>query len=320
VQTWFASVQRELMGKWVVEVGYTGSHSLRLPVLSDYNQALPNQPGQSLGTQARRPNQAFGAITWVNPAGQSAYNGLSVRLEHRFSSGLYFVNSFTWSKALGNSEQALENNVTVQNVRDLKNERGPSSYDIKLMNVTAMVYQIPFGKARRFGASWNSLLDAIAGGWEMNAINTANSGMPVNVSYTPSAALDSTGRLAEWRGVATQRPNLVGDATRPPGASMIDQYWNRAAFATPTASAPFGGLGRNAFRGPDFWQWDLGVNKRFRIPAREGMALQFRSEFFNILNHTNFGPPTADITSAAFGTIRSALPPRQIQFALKLMF
>jgi hypothetical protein len=320
VQTWFASVQRELVKNWVVELGYTGSHSMRLPIICDYNEALPNQPGQSLGTQARRPNRSFGAITWVNPAGQSVYNGFSARLEHRFSSGIYLLNSSTWSKALGNSEQALENNVTVQNIYDLKNERGPTSYDITLMNVTSGVYQLPFGKSRKFGSSWNGALDAIAGGWEINAINTANSGMPVNVTYTPSAALDATGRLAEYRGVAQQRPNLVGDATRPSGASMIDQYWNKAAFAMPTASAPFGNLGRNSLRGPNFWQCDLGVNKRFRIPAREGMTLQFRSEFFNVLNHTNFGPPSSDITSAAFGTIRSAYAARQIQFALKLSF
>jgi hypothetical protein len=320
VQTWFASVQRELAKKWVIEVGYTGSHSLRLPIISDYNEALPNQPGQTLGTQARRPNQTFGSITWVNPAGQTSYNGLSARVEHRFSSGLYFLNSFTWSKALGNSEQALENNATVQNIYDLRNERGPTSYNVALLNVTSVVYQLPFGKGRQFGSSWHGAVDAIAGGWELNAINTANSGLPVNVSYTPSAALDATGRLAEWRGVATQRPNLVGDPTRPSGVSMIDQYWNKAAFGMPTAVAPFGNVGRNAFTGPNFWQWDMGVNKRFRIPAREGMAVQFRSEFFNILNHTNFGGPSADITTASFGTIRSAFPPRQIQFALKFMF
>ena len=320
VQTWFASVQREIVKNWVVELGYTGSHSLRLPIISDYNEALPNLPGQSLGTQARRPNQQFGAITWVNPAGQTSYDGLSARIEHRFASGLYFLNSFTWSKALGNSEQALENNATVQNIYDLRNERGPTSYDVTLMNVTSVVYELPFGKGRRLGSSWNGIIDAIAGGWELNAINTANSGLPVNITYTPSSALDATGRLAEWRGVASQRPNLVGDPTRTSGASMIDQYWNKAAFGMPTASAPFGTLGRNVLRGPNFWQWDMGVDKSFRIPAREGMALQFRSEFFNLLNHTNFGAPSADITTASFGTIRSAFPPRQIQFALKLMF
>jgi hypothetical protein len=313
VQTWFASIQRELVKSWVVELGYTGSHSLRVPIISDYNEALPNAPGQSLGTQARRPNQAFGAITWVNPAGQTSYNGLSARVEHRFASGLYFVNSFTWSKALGNTEQALENNVTVQNIYDLKNERGPTSYDTTLLNTSAIVYRLPFGKGRK----WT---DQIIGGWEINTINTANSGLPLNVVYTPSSALDATGRLAEWRGVASQRPNLVADPSRPAGVSMIDQYWNKAAFATPTASAPFGNLGRNVFRGPNFWQWDLGVSKRFQIPAREKMALQFRSEFFNLLNHTNFGAPTTDITNAAFGTIRSTFAPRQIQFALKFLF
>src|SRR5579871_3228832 len=250
VQTWFASLQREVRKGWVVELGYTGSHSLRLPILSDYNEALPNLPGQTLGTQARRPNQQFGAITWVFPAGQTSYNGLSARLEHRFSSGFYFLNSFTWSKALGNSEQALENFTgqtvaTVQNVRDLKNERGPTSYDQTLMSVTSLVYQLPFGKGKKFGTSWNPVLNQIAGGWELNTINTANSGMPLDVYYTPTSANDATGRLAEWRGVATQRPNLVGDPTRPSGASMRYTYFNKAAFAIPSASAPFGNVGRN---------------------------------------------------------------------------
>jgi hypothetical protein len=320
VQTWFASLQRELAKSWVVELGYTGSHSLRVPILADYNAALPNAPGASLGTQARRPNQAFGAITWVDPAGQSSYNGLSARVEHRFAAGFYLLNSFTYAKALGNTEQALENNVNVQNIRDLKNERGRSSYDVTLMNVTSVVYRVPFGKGRKWGSNWNPVLDAIAGGWEVNTVHTANSGLPLNVTYTPTSALDATGRLAEYRGVAAQRPNLVGNATRPSGAPMIDQYWDKTAFAMPTASAPFGNLGRNAFQGPCFWQWDAAVNKRFALPWREGMGIQFRSEFFNLLNHTNYGPPTADITSAAFGTIRSAFPGRQIQFALKFMF
>ena len=320
VQTWFASVQRELVKHWVLELGYTGSHSLRVPTLSDYNEALPNQPGGSLGTQARRPDQAFGAITWVNPAGQTVYNGFSARLEHRFSSGLYFLNSFTWSKALGDTEQALENDITVQNVRDLKNDRGRTSYDVKLLNISSFVYQLPFGKARKFGSNWNGAMDAFLGGWEINTINTANSGLPVTVTYTPSSAWDATGRLSEWRGVAMQRPSLVGDPTRPSGVAMIDQYWNKAAFAIPAVNAPFGNVGRNSFNAPEFWQWDLGLNKRFQIPAREGMALQFRAELFNAMNHTNFGGPSTDITSSAFGTIKSTYAPREVQFALKLMF
>jgi hypothetical protein len=89
----------------------------------------------------------------VDPAGQQTYNGLSARFEHRFSHGLYFLNSFTWSKSLGNSEQALESFpggfvANPQNIRNLPAERGPSSLDVKLINVTSAVYELPFGKGK----------------------------------------------------------------------------------------------------------------------------------------------------------------------------
>jgi hypothetical protein len=325
VQTWFASVQRELPKNWVVELAYTGNHSVRVPIIADYNQALPNAPGGTLGVQPRRPNQKFGAITWVDPAGMSSYNGFSGRVEHRFAAGLYLLNSFTWSKALGNTEQALETisgqtAANPQNIYNLAAERGPSSFDVKLMNTTSVVYALPFGKGRSIGGAWNGLLDAVLGGWDLNTIHSMNTGLPQNIIYTPSATNDGTGRIPDYRGLAVQRPNLVGDPTGASGPKRIDQYWNKAAFAIPSASAPYGNVGRNAFRTPGFWQWDLGVNKNFKIPAREGMAIQFRSEFFNLLNHTNFTAANADITSAAFGTIRSTYAPRQIQFALKLIY
>ena len=332
VHTWFFSLQRELVKNWVVELSYNGNSSKRLPIIADFNQANPNAATATcndsvqtgcLGIQARRPIQSFGAITWVDPAGSGNYNGMAVRLEHRLSSGLYFLNSFTWGKALGNSEQALEapSGVTVANVQNIRNlgaEWAPTSFDVKLINVTSLVYQMPFGRGRKIGANWNRAIDAFVGGWELTSINTANSGIPLNVFYTPTANFDGTSRIADYRGVAVQRPNVVGDPTGQTGAMMLEQYWNKAAFATPSVNAPYGSLGRNAFRMPNFWQWDVGVDKSFQI--RESASVQFRSEFFNVLNHTNFGPPTCDITSAAFGTIRSTYPARQIQFALKLMF
>lgn len=327
VQTWFGSVQQDLGRNWLVEVAYTGSHSGRLPIIADYNQAFPNQPGQTLGVQARRPNQSFGSITWVDPAGFASYNGLSARVEHRFAAGLYFLNSFTWSKALDDSVQALEYTsgyfaANPQNIYNLKAERGPSSFDVKFLNVTSFVYQLPFGKTRKWGANWNPVFDAVLGGWELNTINTANSGLPFDIQYTPAAANDVTGRIPDYRGLAVMRPNLVGDPAALRGGDPVGHWFNLAAFAVPSASAPFGNLGRNALRGPSFWQWDLGVNKNFRIPGREGMALQFRSEFFNVLNHTNLGPYVdANISDGtAFGTIKQSYPARQIQFALKLMW
>jgi hypothetical protein len=323
IQTWFLSVQRELAKNTVLEVSYSGNHSLRLPIIADFNQAAPNLPGQSLGVQARRPIQSFGPITWLDPAGQEGYNGLSARLEHRFGSGLYFLNSFTWSKALGNSEQALESFPgsyvsNPQNIRDLAAERGPSSFDVKLINVTSVVYQLPFGKGRQFGSRLNPVLEALAGGWELNSINTANTGVPIDVAYAPSAANDVTGLSNDYRGQAFQRPNVSGSAASQSTSAMLNTYFAGYTFTTPPANAPFGNLGRNALRAPGVEQWDLGVNKNFRL--REGTSLQFRSEFFNVLNHTNFGLPDTKTTDAAFGTIRTTYPPRQIQFALKLIF
>jgi hypothetical protein len=323
VQTWFLAVEREVAKDTVVELTYSGNHSSRLPIVADYNQALPNLPGQTLGIQPRRPDQSFGAITWVDPAGISTYNGLAARVEHRFSHGLYFLNSFTWSKALGDSEQALETAsgqalANPQNVYNLAAERGPSSFDVTVINTTSFVYQLPFGKGRQFGAQWNAVLDGIAGGWEVNTINIANTGLPVNVVYAPAAANDVTGRIPDYRGEAVMRPNVVGNPTDLRGTNMLDHYFDGAAFAIPSPSAPFGNSGRNAYRTPGFNQWDLGVDKTFRI--HEDIGLQFRSEFFNALNHTNFGFPDATVTDAAFGTIRQTYPARQIQFALKLMF
>ncbi len=154
----------------------------------------------------------------------------------------------------------------------------------------------------------------------MNGINTANTGLPVNVNYNPSSANDVTGisQTADYRGPALLRPNVTGSAASQSTAQSLLTYFAGYTFTTPPASAPFGNLGRNAFRTPGLEQWDLGVNKSFRI--HESIRLQFRSEFFNVLNHTNFGVPNNISTSGAFGTITSTYPPRQIQFALKLLF
>jgi hypothetical protein len=186
IQSWVVSVQRELRRDTVVEVAYNGNHSSRLPIIGDYNQAAPNAPGGTLGVQARRPIPSFGPITWVDPVGVNDYNGLSVRFEKRFSKGLYVLNSFTWGKSIGDSEQALEqapgqNVANQQNIRNLAAEMGPSSYDVKFINVTSVIYQLPFGKGRRFLGQVNRIAELAIGGWELNGINTANTGIPLNV-------------------------------------------------------------------------------------------------------------------------------------------
>jgi hypothetical protein len=331
IQSWLVSVQREVWKDAVLEVAYNGNHSGRLPIIGDWNQAAPNAPGATLGVQARRPDQSFGAITWVDPVGFNHYNGLSVRFEKRFSKGLYVLNSFTWGNSMGNSEQALEqapgeNIANQQNIRNLAAETGPSSYDVKFNNVTSVVYQFPFGRNRKYLGNINRIADLALGGWELNGINFANTGIPLNVFYAPSAANDVTGlpTNSEYRGTSMLRPNVTGPVPALTRAQSITGYFGPpigaagSVFALPTPDAPFGNLGRNAFRAPGYADWDLGVNKSFVFTER--VRLQFRSEFFNLLNHTNLGIPNQQANSTSFGSITGTFPARQVQFALKLMW
>ncbi len=323
IQNWFFSMQRQLPKDTVLELAYNGNHSLRLPIIADYNQATPNLPGQSLGVSARLPIPTYGPITWLDPAGDNHYNGVSARVEHHFTKSLYVLNSFTWGHAMGDSEQALEYfagyyQANPQNIRDLAAEKGPSSFDVKFNNVSTVLYQLPFGKGRQFGSTVNPVVDAFVGGWEITSINTAHTGQPLDVTYGATGANIVSSLSNDYRGQPELRPNVIGSATSQSRSQMLNTYFAGYTFSTPPASAPYGDVGRNSFRAPNFDQWDFSADKSFRI--RERARLQFRAEFFNLLNHTNFGIPNTQITSSAFGTIRTTYPSRQGQFALKLIF
>ena len=330
VQSWFFSIQREITKNTVLDLTYVGNHSVGLPIMADYNQASPQPtPASNLSLQARRPISNYAAITWFDPAGFSNYNSLQVKLEHKLSGGLYFLNSFSWSKAIDNAGQSLDtsngNDASPQDVRNMAAEKGLSNYDQKLINVTSLVYQLPFGRSGRFAKSAPGYVDQVIGGWQISAINNALTGEPLNlrawIGSIPTP-FQVVGNLSGFRGGETFRPNVTGQALAADGVRNVDNYFDKSNVSLPTdPSHPFGNAGRNSVRGLPLNQLDLGVNKSFRLP-REGMALQFRSEFFNLFNHTNFAflASNTDRSSAAFGTIRNTYPPRQIQFALKFIF
>ncbi|MGB6430204.1 MAG: TonB-dependent receptor, partial [Candidatus Acidiferrales bacterium] len=323
IQTWFAGIQQEITPNTILEVDYNGNHSLDLPILADYNQAAPNAVGGTLSIAARVPIPTYGPITWVDPVGNNNYNGLSFRAEHRFTGGLYFLNSFTWGKALGDSEQALEYyagyvEANPQNIHDLSAEYGPSSFDVKLNNVTSIVYQLPFGRGLRYGSKMNRGEDAALGGWELNFINSAHTGTPLNVYYGPTSTESVSSLTNDYRGEPFLRPDVTGSAVSQSTAQMLKTYFAGYTFTIPPINTPFGDISRNDFRTPGLEQLDFSLDKTFQIT--EGIRLQFRSEFFNVMNHTNFGIPNTQTTSAAFGTITTTYPARQIQFGLKLLF
>jgi hypothetical protein len=324
VQNWFFSIQREILPNTVFDIAYVGNRSNKLVLFADYNQARPQNPGENAALQDRRPISQFAGITLTCPCGWANYDALQLKFERRFAAGLSFLNSFTWSKALDNVGQALEdqgagNRSSPQNFHDLRAEKGPSGYDQRINNTTSVVWDLPVGRTRKFGSGMSGVLDAVIGGWQLNVINTAASGEPLNLIWTPAANTQVSDIGPDWRGAISYRPNLIGVAKLAESERAgTTRYLDRNAFAATTPQQPFGNLGRNAIFGPSFWQFDAGINKSFRIT--EGSSVQFRSEFFNMLNKTNFRPPVVNWSAANFGTFTQTYQPRQIQFALKFIF
>ncbi|MEP6914374.1 MAG: TonB-dependent receptor [Acidobacteriota bacterium] len=314
VQSWHASIQREIFSNLLVDVGYVGNKSRDILILGDFNQARPNAVGENSSLQARRPIAGFQEIQAAFAGGKGDYHALEVKVERRYTRGLYLLNSFTWSRARDNASGHLEvqngDNSRV-NYRDLAGEFGRSGYDQPLNNTTSVVWELPFGKGRKFASGMNPLMEGILGGWRVVGINTMTSGVPINLSYSPSAAF-SVG------GTVTYRPNLSGDPLTPDGG--VSNYLNQATVVVPTdITQPFGNAPRNAARGTPFYQMDLGLHKAFGLQG-DARRIEARIEAFNLLNRTNFQTANGNRSSSAFGTITSAFPARQLQLGVKLYF
>ena len=321
VQSWHLTIQHELANNLVLDVAYVGNKGTGLMVLGDYNQARPNLPGQTTSLTSRRPVSGFDFIQMSFGGGHSTYHSLQAKVEKRYSGGLYLLNSFTWSKAIDNAAGHLEsfnNDNSRLNYRNLAGEKGLGSYNQPVNNTSTAVWEIPFGKGRRFGSGINSVANAVVGGWRLTGINTATAGQPINLSYGPPAAFQTTT-------APTYRPNYVGGSLYSPERSPTN-YFNKAAVIAPNTatpndpSNPFGNLGRNVAVTRGIFNFDMGAHKEFALP-KEGMRVEFRAEFFNLFNKTNLGSPSANVLAGNFGAITSlASQARQIQFALKLAF
>ncbi len=224
------------------------------------------------------------------------------------------MNSLTLSKAQDNAPGHLEasnGDNSRANYCNLGAEYGVSSYDVPVNNTTSVVYDLPFGRGRRFGGGMNRVLDAIFGGYRFTAINRITSGRPVNLTYSPTSQFSVGGDLS-------YRPNIIDQVVFD--NPTPNAYFDRTAVAIPTdPTNPFGDAPRNAVRGPNFWQADIGLHKQFRLYG-ESTRLELRVEAFNVFNRTNFGTPNRNVSSSAFGTITSAYPAREIQFAAKIYF
>jgi hypothetical protein len=316
VESWHFTVQRELAKDLVLDVGYVGNRGVHLMILADYNQAVPNQAGQNLSLQARRPIPNFAYIEVAFGAGNSSYNGLQMKLEKRFSHGLYLLNSFTWSKALDNAPGHLEaynGDQTRVNYANIANDKGFSNYNQPITDTVSLIWELPYGKGRRFGSNAAGIVQGALGGWQFTAINSATSGLPINLTYSPTSQFQVST-------APNYRPNVSCNPVTPEGQRTTSNYLNKSCVAAPTdPSQPWGNASRNSVKGYPFYQLDIGLHKQFQL-LTERSRLEFRAEAFNIFNQTNFQAPNSNISSSAFGSITSTFPARQLQFAVKLLF
>ena len=328
VQSWNFNIQHEITPSLGVTAGYFGSKGTHLRLSRNLNQLIGGvRPFAKLSTASPiLPGASLGNITEQDFGGNSSYNALWLTANKRLSRGLQFNASYTFSKSLDYNSQNGQG-VVVQNSNDIHGDRGLSDFDARHRFVINTIYELPFKGSR------------LADGWQLGTIVQLQTGNPLNlvVGSITTPALNG----AAFTGVATLRPDVTGTIVV---TGNPNQYFSNSVcdprtggscpagsvFTIPVANGNvfhFGNLGRNVIIGPGFANTDFSILKTTRIT--EGVKLQFRTEFFDLFNHANFGQPGRTVVpnSTTFGVITNTRfatgdsgSSRQIQFALKLIF
>jgi len=308
-------VQRELPGGVLFEAAYVGSQGHNLPFVVDLNQARPD------GTPA--PFDGLGHVQVIRAIGDSDYHSGQFKVEKRFGEGLFLLASYTWSKSLDTVSSAMfDSQFTggVQNIFDVKKNRGPSDWDVPHRFSLSTVYDLPYGKGGRSGGGGN-VLKALFGNWQVSGLFVARSGMPGTVTVGSSLPGGDA------------RPNVVHDPSLPGSEQSVDHWFDTTAFVANKASDGkllAGDAGRNVIRGPSYVNLDMGLIKF--IPLKKDVRLQLRLEAFNVTNTPHFALPVLRMSDPAFGKIThtrnstnfgstaTSFANRMIQLAVKLEF
>lgn len=321
VDAWNFTVQRQLTGTSSMEVAYVGTKGTHVfaGTGGDYdpNQADINGFGTTTTNQRKPFFQKFGWSQNLRYYGSDAsnnYHSVQMRFDKRFSSGMNVMSHYTFSKNIDYDGTYYP--------RDAKLARGVSGNNRAHVFFLASLYELPFGKGRKYGANASRALDLLLGGWQANGTWSYMAGQPLTPSYRDCNSDRDTG----WC-----RPDVVGDFS----VSNPSQFgWFKTTSAPLTANgqvdgpwqrpqrAKFGTVGRNTIVGPAFGQLDMSFFKTFRIAERQTM--QFRAEAFNFTNHTNLANPNScvdcpGVAGRIFGAFAGYVP-RQWQMALKYAF
>ena len=344
---WNLSLQHQFTPNWVAQVGYVGTRSYDLwnheasdlnqaPQILDTNFCGPDPtnciPNYGRRYFAQQPNMTQ-VLPLDYPQFQTFYNAFQASLNKRFSSGFNVLAAYTYSKNLGNADGNVGGYV--QNAYFPNLEHGPVAPDLRQRFSLSYLYELPVGHGRQFLGDAHGFLDGFLGGWQVAGITSAQTGEAVNAVM--STDLSNTGSFS-------YRPNQVANpydfsfntasqgtdfACSNPGHQTLDCWYNQAAFAAPPLASgqqsahSFGNAKIGDLRGPHLVDFDVVLQKNFKI--HESQQIEFRSEFFNLSNHPNFGLPSGsssapvDVQGGAAIT-NTATDNRQIEFALKYTF
>jgi hypothetical protein len=325
------SVQREIVPTFVVTVAYVGSRGVHLArknsvnqrtdfVFKDGRKFFPELP-EGVSPESKRLNPNLAAIRNIGWDGNSNYHSLQLRTEKRFSRGLNFQTSYTWSRAIDDAsttESAFSTvapGSRVQDAFDSSAERGRANFDATHNFVAAATYEFPRN------TSLTGVADKLLNGWEMTGLLTARSGFPFGLFIGFDRANDASADDV------AQRPDVVpGRSYESAVLGRVERYVDPTAFQLPPEGS-YGNSGRNVIEGPGFVTFDLGLFKNTQVSER--VRLQFRAEAFNLFNHANFAAPDnltlfvdeQETVPGNFARItRTTSTSRQLQFGFKLIF
>jgi hypothetical protein len=354
VQQFNVNVEHQLPGQVVLTVGYAGSRTAHILISgNNVNVTTPNAcaggpapvAGYTLGCGAGGayvgipyPEFPFSTISNITDQGMAHYNGLQVKAETKSSRyGLYALIGYTYSRTYDNGFSDGLGTTIGATYYPLPNwsklDWAKSQINLNNNFTASIIYDLPFGKGKRYGSNWNGAANAILGNWQLTVIEKITSGFPV---YVIDSA-NGSGVNFQNNGNSLNRPDIVGDpdkagpvtanpgCTAPTKIHTAQNWFNPCAFAAP-AGGELGNANRAPLNGPNFINTDFSVIKQFTLPW-ENMGLNFRAEFFNLFNHTQFGLPVsagtgyADLNGGGFGAESFTVNnPRLVQFGLKLTF
>jgi outer membrane receptor protein involved in Fe transport len=312
VSEWGASVQQDLSHGFVGTVSYVGSKGTNLLTTSYVNAINP--------ATGARTYPDFGIVEYRGNTSNSNFNALDVSAQRYFRRGFSLGANYMWSHSMNDGSTGGGEAVFPQFLNCRACERASSDQDVRQVFTANSVYELPFGRGRRYFVEPGPGR-ALLGGWQLASVASARTGLPVNVTVDRASSDLSNGYNTN------QRPNLApGVSLTPAGGATPGDWINLAAFAVPAKGA-WGNAGRNLVRAPGVWQMDLSLSRN--IELRESAGLQFRAEAFNIFNRAQYGSPLADISApSTFGRITTLVnngptgsgTPRQVQLALRLVF